>query len=173
MVSEVPDTAYEICTKYAPNCGGSTLIGGHEYVNLSKSKSRGSEGRRKSSGRNKTRTNRKNIQKDIGNNLVSSSRSRNLNLRSPNSETIVSSDDEYGNLGIGLNGEEDYYDSLNSGNEDGVFGEVTNTDNAPIIPVEDISETYFTNEGNVSRDFGNGHSDNGNEVNYVRFFFQK
>lgn len=121
MVTDVPDSAYEICTKYAPNCpeGSSYDALSQDNIQTSSQSSRSSTRKSKSKKKNKSKSG----SKTFSNQMESDIDRRNLRVN----DAAASRDNslEIDNLldGLGINGEDDYYDSLNSGNENEIFGD--------------------------------------------------
>lgn len=126
MIADRPDSAYDVCTKFAPDCAG-------EHLQSVASKSAGTrptshKKEKKSNSRNAVSSDQAHVSIDssLNSNLGRSSSIRNLGLTSSDvlkfntDATLVSRDnsaesDDLG--GVSLHGEEDYYDSLNSGDE--------------------------------------------------------
>ena len=149
MVSDVPDTAYEICTNYAPDCNQGIFSSnvGRGYVDVS-SKSRSRENRKKSS--NKTKTSNKKSRKTANNLEISSNIQKRQNLRSSGEHF-----DEFESLDIDSNGEDEaYYDSLNSGNEERFFGgsPSPNLNGVTLNPFVEIEEKNYNEETLVHHD---------------------
>lgn len=138
MVTDAPDSAYELCTKYAPNCDDSSSTSSTFTINQQTKKSESSQTSKKS--KNKSKSGKKN--KKSSSSAASSSNSEITRNLKPNRRQIVSQDNsvELESAGFGFNGEDDYYDSLNSGNEDAVFGT-----ERPILPFNPV-EPNFENE---------------------------
>lgn len=187
MIADRPDAAYEVCTKYAPNCPGgqstsasslsgsrgsaSSSSGGSSRGSLSRSPStmfqrEESSGRQTSSSRNagsshnaassnqgSFSSNQGAFSNGLG--LDASAASRNLNrngnrnsfdaisnLELPSqalngASASVSRDNsgESDGMGISLNGEDDYYDSLNSADENEMSSARPNRTRPLIEPV--------------------------------------
>lgn len=174
MIADRPDAAYEVCTKYAPNCpGGQSTSARSSSSSSSSSGSRGSlsrssstmfqreesSGRQASSSRNAgssqsaAGSNHGAFSNDLG--LDASAATRNLNrngnrnsfdaianLELPSqalngASASVSRDNsgESDGMGISLNGEDDYYDSLNSGDENEMSNARPNRTRPLIEPV--------------------------------------
>jgi collagen type V/XI/XXIV/XXVII alpha len=102
-ITNVPDSAYELCSKYAPDCTGG-YVEESTYTAATTSRKNSS----KSSGKSKSKS------------KSSKRKSRDRTMVRVNDESHDNSL-ELENLGLGFNGEDDYYDSLNSGNEEDVF----------------------------------------------------
>lgn len=140
MVTDVPDSAYELCTKYAPNCDdtSSASFSTHQTGKLNESTQ--SSKLKKSKDKSKSNVSKKN--KKSSSKSSNSEITRNLKQ---NRRQIVSRDSsvELEGGGFGFNGEDDYYDSLNSGNEEGVFGPLTERPVLPFNPVEPTLENEF------------------------------
>lgn len=165
MVSDVPDTAYEICTKYAPGCNQGIFSShiGREYIDVSR-KSRPHETRKKSS--NKTKASSKKSRKAVD---ISSNTRKRQNVR-PNAESsFLGSEnfDEFENLEIDSTGEDEaYYDSLNSGNE-GIYGRVPNfnTNSVTLNPFLEVEEGNYSEETIIHHD--ENHNVNGRNKTIV------
>lgn len=135
MVSDVPDTAYEICTKYAPDCNQGTFSSNVDVSNKSRS-------RKKSS--NKTKSSSKKSRKTANNLEIASNLQKRQNMRS-----TAEHFDEFDNLEIDSNGEDEaYYDSLASGNDEGIFGrsQSPNLESVTLNPFVEIEEKNFDEE---------------------------
>lgn len=207
-VTNAPDSAYELCSKYAPDCGGASSHtfnnqGGSSSRAFSDSSSRGrsdsyssrssyepsaggrgqsdsssgrsqqessasgrgqyessasgrgqyessasdrsqldssasdrtrsKDSRKKSSSKNKTKSSVKKSKKAISPSQINT---RNIQTLRTDNEGYITRDNSDDLENLGFNGEDDYYDSLNSGNEDGIFGETSRPD---IDTVTDIS----------------------------------
>lgn len=109
MITDKPDSAYEVCTKFAPDCSGQ-----NSSINIARIEPSSSTFLKKGK-----KSKAKNFQNDrsgsLGNlGLLSSPNSLKIN----NDATLVSRDNSgESDGGVGFHGEEDYYDSLNSGDE--------------------------------------------------------
>jgi hypothetical protein len=158
-VTDAPDSAYDLCSKYAPDCGSyipylsSYSVRGqydssrdssrsesrHESSSGSKSessssgKSRSKDSRKKSSSKNKTKSSIKKSKKAADINT------RNFQTLRSDNEGYVMRDNSDDLENLGFNGEDDYYDSLNSGNEDGIFG----TSRPDLEPVTEVVPSYI------------------------------
>jgi hypothetical protein len=147
MVTDVPDSAYELCSKYAPNCddtSSSTTFTSSQQIKKTETISKNSESSSKKS-KSKLKLSKKKSKKSSSKSEASAN-SENTRSLKPNRRQIISQDnfDELENAGFGFNGEDDYYDSLNSGNEDGVFGSLnTERTNLPFNPVETNLDNEF------------------------------
>lgn len=150
MVSNAPDTAYELCSKYAPDCNNLGGNGNVPYLEQQReeqqfsdnsNKNRSRETRKKSSGKNKSKSSSKKSRKAVNTVEISAAsvNTRNHQGLRANVESFIQSDDEFDNLGLGFNGEDDYYDSINSGNED----VVTNTDVVINQPGNEVAREPF------------------------------
>lgn len=134
LIADRPDSAYEVCKTYAPNCINPQLVSKQSENKIKTSKSSSSSKREKSS-KSRTVTSKKRASSDqaIGSNyrdrntadiswndrrFVESTSHRSFGESSVRESTIQSHDSgESDGLGIALNGEDDYYDSLTSGDE--------------------------------------------------------
>lgn len=121
MIADRPDAAYEVCTKYAPNCAGNfqANVISAQSSSTSSSSSQSSSSRRSSSTQatsqngsskaNKTRTAKEKKKSSNILKKVDLSRSGSLNLMPRDGVSSGESD------ALGFNSEDDYYDSLNPG----------------------------------------------------------
>lgn len=140
MIADRPDSAYDVCTKFAPNCYGqesSSALGAGSSATTRTSSStiqseRGSRLRNEASSDqgsisstfSGSRTNLdrgeqygdRNSARNIGFSSVGLSSASSISL---NTESTLSQDisGESDGLGAGYNGEDEYYDSINSGDE--------------------------------------------------------
>ena len=136
MIADRPDPAYEICTKFAPDCSPgqesqSSVTSIRESTrssssNVSRKKSRKSNSRNAVSadqaselnGRSLNQNDRSSSIRNLG--LLSSGLTSSNMLKLNADATLVSRDNSAESDGLGeggLHGEEDYYDSLNSADE--------------------------------------------------------
>lgn len=138
MVTDVPDSAYELCTKYAPNCDDTSFASVQQTIKSNESSQ--SSSLKKSKEKTKSKSNKKNKKSPS----KSSNSEITKNLKQ-NRRQIVSRDSsvELDGGGFGFNGEDEYYDSLNSGNEEGVFGPLTERPVLAFNPVEPTFENEF------------------------------
>lgn len=124
MIADRPDSAYEVCSRFAPDCTGqpahSVLKTERQSPSPSNKKGKKTSGRNVASSDQASKSNtRKRNQNDRSHSI------RNLDLLSSslkfNSDAALVSRDNSaesdGLGGVGFHGEEDYYDSLNSGDE--------------------------------------------------------
>lgn len=198
MIADRPDAAYEICTKYAPNCsGGQAEIGSsttHQEESSSKqsrsqseqkTSSKGkSNSKKKSSKSNSTEQPRTSSNKRRSSvaeslqNLEFSTRASNLlNLHAD--AALVSRDNsaESDGLGAAFNVEEDYYDSLNSGDETEATNSQFNKTRTPIFiePIDNPEpgihyiEPVYNPEPGIDDNFDNGFIESDNVSNTTQF----
>lgn len=176
MITDRPDSAYDICTKYAPNCSGqeSQLTDGGTSGSTRTFSSSSVQGERSSSARNGASSDqgtlsnhfsgsRGNLNLNEQSGSESRSSARNIGLSSVglssassislNTESTLMSQDisgESDGLGAGFNGEDDYYDSLNSGDEN----ETTNSRHNRTRTVPPIEPVYYPEPGQNEREVG-------------------
>ncbi len=173
MVTDVPDSAYELCSKYAPNCDDtSSAITSNKN---SQSSSKKSKDKSKSKSSKKSRKNASSS--DLSSSFANAQLERNLRI-SRQGFPVQESSVELENAGFGFNGEDDYYDSLNSGNEEGVFGPLNPAEN-PVPPYNPQFENNYPESSIPSynpqydnNNYNESYQENQNASNEnVRFFF--
>lgn len=188
MIADRPDSAYDICTKYAPNCldqvsqltDGGTSGSTRTFSSSSVQRERSSSARNGASSDQGTLTNnfsgsRGNLNLNEQSGSESRSSARNIGLSSVglssassislNTESTLMSQDisgESDGLGAGFNGEDDYYDSLNSGDENESTNSRPNrTRTAP--PIEPVyNPEPRQNENEIGENVGGESSENEN-----------
>lgn len=153
-MTDAPDSAYEICSKYAPNCDDTSSV--LTTNKGDKKTSKKSKDKRKSKSSNKSRKAIENS--ELSSSFANSEMERNLRQ---NRQRFSSQDNsvELESASFGFNGEDDYYDSLNSGNEEGVFGTDT-----PILSYNPGSERPYDNDFNENQETV---IENGNVSDYM------
>lgn len=135
MIADRPDSAYDVCSKFAPNCldESSQIVDGRRS-GTSRTSSSTVQGERSFSSRNGASSNQgppsdsrinlnldeqlsRSSARNIGLSSVGLSSENSINLNTES--TLISQDisGESDGLGAGFNGEDDYYDSLNSVND--------------------------------------------------------
>lgn len=137
MITDRPDSAYETCTKYAPNCVNPQRVAAKPKESSSKTSKSTSSSKKEKSSKSRTKITKQRASSDQAagssyrgfDSLSASRNDRNFvertSLRnfaaSAFTESSISHDSDIDSdgLGIGLggNGEDDYYDSLNSGDD--------------------------------------------------------
>lgn len=128
-ITNKPDSAYEICSKFSPDCQG--LSASSSYASASNGELTGKNFRSEtlsSSSNKKNKTKAKNNKKSKTVSMVK------LNDAAHDSLELDS-------LNLELNGEDDYYDALNSGNEDEIY-----TTHRPSYNIDSYTRSYIETE---------------------------
>lgn len=164
MIADRPDAAYEICSRFAPNCAGGQSLSSGSSSTVQRDSSNQStstaniEHRSLSNGRGRSASSSNyNAITNFRAGASASSADR-LNVDVP----VRSRDDsaESDDLGSDLHNEEDYYDSISSGNEN---EEPTSrpfipTTSAPFVEVYNPEPGIDDDDSDVH--YGNGFSNN-------------
>lgn len=169
MIADRPDSAYEVCTKFAPNCSGSQTFSVIDESDNGSSRSISSSQRGENSvsrsnleqnssangninGRGldtaassstvneRNRPLELNSVRNFGITASKSAVSGNLNMNGDASLMSRDNSAESDGLGLGFNGEDEYYDSLNSGDENEISSSQFNrtrisTPDVPVVPI--------------------------------------
>lgn len=135
FITDKPDSAYEVCNKFAPNC-----INPQTSSRRSESKTTSSK---TSSSKKSSKSRSKKSQKRPSSDQASSQNDRyfveRTSLRNFGASSVTESgvlsqySGESDGLGIGINGEDDYYDSMNSADENEMLNTRTNR-TRPLTP---------------------------------------
>jgi len=149
-ITSKPDSAYEICTKYTPECSSSINLNFAPSSISSSSSSTTMNDRIKENNykSHSLSTNQRNRTKNLSNRKTE--KSRNVNILKVNDAAHDSLELE--NLNLDLNGEDDYYDSLSSGNEDDALTTLSpsyeNEDRIHSVRVNNNEDNYVESEHN-------------------------
>lgn len=156
MIADRPDAAYEICTKYAPSCSGAQMhVNGNSWTIRSSTTNNSNKEdipRASVNVEKKALVNRGNTQaKDLSSSLgafgaSSSSSSSSYGFHSDGAAMSRDNSGESDGLGLGLHGEEDYYDSLSSGDENESNQTVTSLPPEPVYNPEPGIDDYDSNK---------------------------
>lgn len=172
MIADRPDSAYEICSRYAPNCSGGRSLP-IEAMRLAASSQREARNQStssaaieqkslpKSRSSSSRRLNDPPASSANGYNAIRSFRNEAANGRGNSDANLISRDDSgesdgLGGVGVGFNSEDDYYDSLNSGDENElpVSRPIPSTTSKPFVEVYNPEPGIDDNVFNGSQDPG-------------------
>lgn len=170
MIADRPDTAYEICSRFAPNCAGGQSFSSGSLSNIQRDSTNQStssaniEHRSLTNGRGGTQGRASNMAGSSSTNYnaitnfrtgASASSADRLSVDAP----VRSRDDsaESDGLGADFNNEEDYYDSLSSGNEN-EEPKSRPTTSAPFVEVYNPEPGIDDIDSDIN--YGNGFSNN-------------